>query len=236
MIRKTIFQTWSTQNLPTKLEKLHNKMRLLNPEFEHIIYTDEQMNDYMNAEADKEIAEVYWKLNHIVARADVWRYTILLNRGGVYLDIDSQITGSLNELINNQDKAIITPEPHSGLFIQWALIFEKNHIFLDKTLNNILRDVNENKNKFDHHALTVGNYAKAIFNISKDNNIDFNWLPPNKQQDVTYDLSESSFRIVGNDYHHKFKFKHKYNHLLRNRPKGTEVDTHWSRFEGPIFE
>ena len=149
MIRKTIFQTWSTQNLPPKLEKLHNKMRSLNPEFEHIIYTDEQMNDYMNAEADKEIAEVYWKLNHIVARADVWRYTILLNRGGVYLDIDSQITGSLNELINNQDKAIITPEPHSGLFIQWALIFEKNHIFLDKTLNNILRDVNENKNKFD---------------------------------------------------------------------------------------
>jgi len=47
MILKTIYQTWSTQNMPTKLRKLHDKMRSCNPDFEHIIYTDEQMNDYM---------------------------------------------------------------------------------------------------------------------------------------------------------------------------------------------
>ena len=30
MISKTIYQTWNTQTLPDKLEKLHNKMRLKN--------------------------------------------------------------------------------------------------------------------------------------------------------------------------------------------------------------
>jgi len=235
MILKTIYQTWSTQNLPKKLRKLHDKMRSNNPEFEHIIYTDEQMNDYMNANADKEILDAYWRVNHIVAKADLWRYTILLNTGGVYLDIDSEITGSLNSLINNEDRAIITPEIHENLFIQWGLIFEKNHLILDKTLNNILSDIKIGQNKHNHHALTVGNYAKAIFDLTKCNNVEFKWVSPKAQKDMTYNLSDSSFRIVGSDYKNNFLFKHKYNHLLRNRPKGTEVDTHWSRFEGPIF-
>jgi len=235
MINKTIFQTWHTQNLPSKLEKLHNKMRSMNPDFEHVIYTDEQMNDYMNAEADKEISKLFWNLNHVVAKADLWRYTILLNKGGVYLDIDSQITGSLSKLINSEDKAIITPEPHKNLFIQWALIYESNHILLERTLNNILSDVKNNNNKFDHFALMCGNYAKAIFDTGKESNPDFSWLPPDKQKDCTYNLYKTSFRIVGSDYKSNFLFKHRYNHLLRGRPKGTEVETHWSRFEGPIY-
>ena len=61
MISKTIYQTWSTQQLPNKLEKLHDKMRKKNPNFEHVIYTDEQMNDYMNSNVDKEIKNIYWK-------------------------------------------------------------------------------------------------------------------------------------------------------------------------------
>ena len=59
-------------------------MRKKNPNFEHVIYTDEQMNDYMNSNVDKEIKNIYWKMNHIVAKADIWRYSILYNKGGVY--------------------------------------------------------------------------------------------------------------------------------------------------------
>ena len=61
------------------------------------------------------------------------------------------------------------------------------------------------------------------------------WVAPDAQEDITHNLEDTSFRIVGSDYKNNFSFKHKYNHLLRNRPKGTEVDTHWSRYKGPIF-
>ena len=80
-------------------------------------------------------------MNHIVAKADIWRYTILFNNGGIYLDIDSEITGVLDSLINDEDEAIITPEIHENLFIQWGLIFGKQHKILEKTLNNIVHDV-----------------------------------------------------------------------------------------------
>ena len=235
MISKTIYQTWSTQQLPNKLEKLHDKMRKKNPNFEHVIYTDEQMNDYMNSNVDKEIKNIYWKMNHIVAKADLWRYSILYNKGGVYLDIDSQISGSLSDLINDDDNAIITPEIHENLFIQWGLIFGERHKILEKTLENILKDVVEENNKYDHHALTVRNYAKAILELAENHKCEFKWNEPKLQKDKTYIIGDSSFRVVGTDYKNLFSFKHKYNHLLRNRPKGTEVDTHWSRYDGPIY-
>ena len=235
MISKTIYQTWSTQQLPNKLEKLHDKMRKKNPNFEHVIYTDEQMNDYMNSNVDKEIKNIYWKMNHIVAKADLWRYSILYNKGGVYLDIESQISGSLSDLINDDDNAIITPENHENLFIQWGLIFGEKHKILEKTLENILKDVVEENNKYDHHALTVRNYAKSILELAENHKCEFKWNEPKLQKDKTFIIGDSSFRVVGTDYKNLFSFKHKYNHLLRNRPKGTEVDTHWSRYDGPIY-
>ena len=155
--------------------------------------------------------------------------------GCVYLDIDSQINNSLDDLIQDNDRAIITPEIHENLFIQWGLIFENNHIILEKTLNNILEDVNNGINRNDHHALTVKNYAKAIFDVANENNLEFEWIHPEEQIDKTYEFKNSSFKIVGNDYNSHFSFKHKFNHLLRNRPKGTVASTHWTQHEGSIY-
>jgi len=228
MIPKKIYQTWKTQNLPKKILKMHSNMLTQNPDFEHIIYTDEQMNDYMTSNAEKEILDLYWKMNHIVAKADIWRYTILYKEGGVYLDIDSQINKSLGTLIEDNDEAVITAEKNKNLFVQWALIYNKKHKILEQTLNNILEDVSSNKNKFNHHALTVENYAKAIFKVTEDSGQEINWDTITVDTDLTYNIKGSSFRIYGVDYNEYFSFKHKYNHLLRNRPKGTELESHWS--------
>lgn len=236
MIAKTIYQTWKTQNLPRKIEQLHSLMRKKNPDYDHIIYTDEQMHDYMFANCDSELYKIFEKLNHIVAKADLWRYTILFNNGGVYLDIDSEITNPLDELIKSSDNAIITAENNENLFVQWALLFEKKHIILENTLNNIMRDVHENRNQFDHHALTVVNYAKAIFQVVEQSHQVLDWNTITPKSDFTINLSNSSVRIFGVDYNKFFSFKHKYNHLLRDRPKGEELETHWSnQSEIPIY-
>ena len=228
MIPKKIYQTWKTQKLPNKISKLHKNMLNKNPNYDHIIYTDEQMNDFMNSNADKEIRELYWKMNHIVAKADIWRYTILYEKGGVYLDIDSIINKSLDGLIRDKDKAIITAENNQKLFVQWALIFSKNHKILEYTLTNILKDVSLGKNKNNHHALTVENYAKAVFKFVEKSEQIINWKEITKNTNITYRTTDGEFKLYGVDYNDYFSFKHKYNHLLRNRPKGEELETHWS--------
>ena len=53
----------------------------------NILFTDEQMNDYISSNADSDIKDAYWRMNHVVAKADIWRYTILFNNGGSLLSI-----------------------------------------------------------------------------------------------------------------------------------------------------
>ena len=228
MIPKKIYQTWKTQNLPKKVSTLHKNMMIKNPEYEHIIYTDEQMNDFMNSNAEKDIRDLYWRMNHIVAKADIWRYTILYERGGIYLDIDSMINKSLNGLIENEDQAIITAEKNQNLFVQWALIFNKNHKVLENTLTNIMKDVSLNKNKYNHHALTVENYAKAIFTFTEKSEQKINWKDIDENTNKSYETKDGAVKLYGIDYNEYFSFKHKYNHLLRNRTKGVELESHWS--------
>ena len=76
------------------------------------------------------------KLNVGAAKADFWRYCILYKNGGIYLDIDSEITNSLDQLILKDDQCIITREGHYGIFNNWIMIFEKNHPILLKTIEN----------------------------------------------------------------------------------------------------
>lgn len=228
MIPKTIYQTWKTQNLPPNVTRLHKKMLKINPDYEHIIYTDSQMNDYMSSNTEGDLKSMFFKLQNIVAKADVWRYTILLNEGGVYLDIDSQINEPLSNLVKPDDKAIITAEKNKDLFVQWALIFEKGHPVLARTLENIISAVHNEKFKHDHHSLTVKTYASSIFELSKESGNKVSWGDITTKTDSLYNLKNSNFRLFGIDYNNYFTFQHKYNHELRGRKKGEASTNHWT--------
>ena len=81
MIPKVIYQTWKTQNIHKKINNLHKRMLKVNPEYQHIIYTDDQMLDFVKSNYDKDIFRYFERINNIVARADFWRYLILFKKG-----------------------------------------------------------------------------------------------------------------------------------------------------------
>ena len=99
MIPKVIYQTWKTQNIHKKINDLHKKMLKANPKYKHIIYTDDQMLDFVKSNYDKDIFRYFERINNIVARADFWRYLILFKKGGVYLYIDSIINKNIYEIL-----------------------------------------------------------------------------------------------------------------------------------------
>ena len=55
-----------------------------------------------------------------------------------------------------------------------ALIFEKGHPVLIRTLENILK-LFVMKNLSNHHSLTVKTYASSIFDLSKENDNKLSW-------------------------------------------------------------
>lgn len=190
-IPKVIYQTFKTKELPF-IAKWHIRRFLKNnPEYTYEFYDDIRIEDFFRSNFDKDWLEAYQKLNIGAAKADFFRYAILYKKGGVYLDIDSGIKGKLDSFIHADDKAIISMEKNDGIYVQWALIFEAGHPFLNETLALVKNNINGNLYPHDVHRMTGPTaYTQAINHCLKT------------QEHIPY-------RILGVDFDGHLQFKYK---------------------------
>lgn len=221
MIEKNIFQSWCTKELHPMVQEKIDTFKKMNSEYSYYLYDDNDMDNFVNENFSGEIVECYNKLNIIVAKVDFWRYLVLYKYGGIYLDMDSNIEKSLNELINDEDEAIITAEGCPGLYVQWALIFSKNHPILKKTIDLICFNIKNNSYPNDIHKTTGPSvYSKAINEIHIELfNDTINHKDIEHETDITYKSNNISYRLYGLDYNSYFNFKHEFTNLLYNNKK-----------------
>jgi mannosyltransferase OCH1-like enzyme len=226
MIEKNIFQSWYTRDLHPRVQEEVDKCKQANPEYSYHLYTDEEMDEFVNEYYPGEIAECYHLLNIIVAKVDFWRYLVLYKYGGVYLDMDSSIVEPLRLLIKEEDEAIITAEGNPYLYVQWALIFSKGHPILKRTIDLIVENIRYNLHPNDIHKMTGPSvYSRAINEIHMQY-FQGQIIPHkqiNKTTDITYRSSNNiSYRVYGIDYNPYFCFKHPATEYLYSNKK------HWT--------
>ena len=223
MIEKNIFQCYWNRSGNPLINDLINKHKSMNPDYNYYLYDDKDMDVFVNKHYNGEISECYNKLNITVAKADFWRYLVLYKYGGIYLDIDSSINKPLNELINEEDQAIITTEGNRKRYanVQWGMIFSKEHPILKKTIELVCDNIKNNRFPHDVWKMTgpyvftmaINEIHKELFNNNL-NHKDLNYKD-RKNTDITYIKNNISYRIYGIDYNGYFTFKHEYKHLLR---------------------
>jgi mannosyltransferase OCH1-like enzyme len=128
-IPKIVFQTWKTRDIVPELKQHLSEMMAINPEYKFEMFDDEDIDNFVikKYRDEPDIVECYQRLNIMVAKTDFWRYLFMYKHGGIYLDMDSGITRSLNELIREEDSAIITMESNPSNFVQWCMMFEAGH-------------------------------------------------------------------------------------------------------------
>lgn len=237
MIEKNIFQSWFTKNLNPIIENKINYFKNMNPEYKYNLYTDDEIDLFVNENYKGEIAECYNKINIIVAKVDFWRYLVLYKYGGVYLDMDSSIEYPLKELIKDDDQAIITAEGNPNMYVQWALIFAKEHPILKKTIELIVDNIKNNRFPNDIHKMTGPSvYTKAINEIHKQffNKI-INHKIINHNTDITFKTNSHtlslntvsntvSYRIFGIDYNKFFCFKYNESFMLFINKKHWKIE------------
>lgn len=204
-IPKIIHQTFKSSTLPA-LTKWHiTRFRKKNPEYQYEFYDDDRIHNFLAEEYNRETLELYKEIQIGAAKADFFRYAVMLKKGGVYLDIDSDIRGRLSDFIREDDTAIIAEERNPETFVQWALIFEPNHPFIKKTLELVIHNIKSNTFPNDVHRMTGPSaYTKAIELCLAEN-------------------PKISYRMEGIDYNGHLKFKYFLNKLLY------EKDEHWKK-------
>ncbi|WP_316816903.1 glycosyltransferase family 32 protein [Pedobacter nyackensis] len=204
-IPKTIYQTFKSDKLPLITRWYISRFRKRNQDYTYEFYNDERIESFLSTAYGDETLKLYQRLNIGAAKADFFRYAILLKKGGVYLDIDSSINGSLQDFILPNDVAIISDEGNSGLCVQWALVFEANHPFLQKTMELMADNIRNNRFPHNVHAMTGPTvYSEAIKLCLIEN------------PDIPY-------RKLGVDYNKHFKFKYPLSKLLY------QSGTHWKK-------
>jgi GR25 family glycosyltransferase involved in LPS biosynthesis len=209
MIPKNIFQSWISRDLHPEIQKKVDEMKSLNSEYTYQLYTDSEIDKFVNTFYPGEVSECFNRLNVPVAKVDFWRYLILYKYGGIYVDLDSSINISLNQLIDQNDTAIITAETNPNTFVQWALIFDKQHPILKKVIELIIENIQNNSYPNDILRMTGPQvYSKAILSLHYDlfgENLNFSRII--NSTDITFSKNSISYRVYGIDYNNKFTFK-----------------------------
>jgi len=167
-IPKIVHQTHPTCVLPKSAKMVRNSMQKINPEYKFLLYDDNEIDNFMKTYFSGEVYDCFSVLNMGAAKADLWRYCILYQVGGVYLDIDSRIIGNIDELIDENDKCLITREKNPTYFNQWILIYERQHPIMKRAIERCCENIKLRKKGSLIEITGPGIYSQAINDILLD--------------------------------------------------------------------
>ena len=167
MIPKIIHQTYCDYNLAPDIQRIVHELKARNPNWDYRFYTDIEIERYIQTHFDASIWQVYSKINPVygAAKADLFRYLVLWNEGGIYLDIKSSCIYPLDEVIKPDDTFIVTQWQNDcddvnkdagkshrllnelnlveGEYQQWVLICEKKSPIMWAVVQSVIKNIQQ---------------------------------------------------------------------------------------------
>ncbi len=146
-IPKIIHQLWldENQNIPSFLTGLSKTWTTNHPMWKYELWNSKRVYDLMN-EHFPELFDQYNAFRYDEQRYDIARYMVLSQMGGMFVEMDYESIGSIDNLLNGSDCYFsIDPNKESTVnnsaFISNALILStKNNEFIKYLLSNIPKD------------------------------------------------------------------------------------------------
>ena len=163
-IPKHIYGTFYGKNgdpLPEPILKNIEFIESQNPDWTYHLYRDDDVEDFILKYYGKTNLNLYLSINkdYGAARADFFRYLLINQKGGVYLDIKSAPKIPLNEIIKPNDQFIFShwKKPvHAkllnyplGELQNWFIISIPKHPFLKEVIKNVIYNIKNYNPKLD---------------------------------------------------------------------------------------
>jgi mannosyltransferase OCH1-like enzyme len=142
-------------------------MLIRNPLYEHVLYENNDFEDFLYAEYGQRVLDKYLRITpaYGASKADFFRYALLYKRGGIYLDIKSTCDLPFDDVLNADDRYILShwrntdrSHPHykwgvfddiahmpHGEYQQWHIIAEPGHAYLEAVLALMLERIDRYK-------------------------------------------------------------------------------------------
>lgn len=173
-IPQVVHQSYPSKTLPIEIQNNIDLLKSINPNWKFKLYDDHDIQAYIETYFPK-LVGIYKKINpkYGAARVDFFRYLLIYNEGGIYLDIKSSLSKPLNEIIHADDKYLLShwqndtgqPYEKSGFYVdlknkfgefqQWHIASVKGHPFLKAVIENVCNNI-KNYSPFLHHTGEIG--------------------------------------------------------------------------------
>ena len=105
VIPRRIIQTGKNLNLSIKEKAASENVKLLNPDYEYLFFTDEDIQGFIRTYYP-EYEKVFLTFPYAIQRIDFFRYLAIYQLGGFYFDLDVFLASSLDDLL---DSACVFP-------------------------------------------------------------------------------------------------------------------------------
>jgi len=97
-IPKRIIQI-STRGLQPLAKAVAMNLRLLHPDWEYILFTEDGMNRFVQEEFPEYVA-IFGAFSKVIQRIDFFRYLAVFRLGGFYFDLDVLLSRELSDLLS----------------------------------------------------------------------------------------------------------------------------------------
>lgn len=209
-IPKKIFQTWKTNNMDLEMENTTKIIKNLNPEYEYKLFTDDECIEYIKNNFSEHVLFSYNNLIPGAFKADLFRYCILYQEGGIYIDCKMIPSKPFREIIKPDDSCLLvnnTFETNSvSIYNAFICSEPKNKLFLEC----ISQIVNNNINLYYPIDPFVVTGPSLLYNIYKKMNYSCRFLShPNIGLDYTNHnngiFDESNNLVIYKTYKNYYK-------------------------------
>lgn len=152
-IPKNIIQCCLDKNNidPKFLENIEY-IKKLNPDWKYTLYDNSEQEKFISKYYPQYL-KYYKAINpkYGAAISDFFRYIIIYDQGGIYLDLKSAMKYPLNDIIHPNDEFILSHwgsvSPHEnilkkhGEFQQWHIICVKKHPLIKQVINKVIDNI-----------------------------------------------------------------------------------------------
>ena len=204
-IPRVMYRTWKERDLPMNFKKAWVFTEEHNPGYTQLLFTDDDVANFMRAYTANRLQKVYFSINPKfgAARADIYRYAVLYEFGGVYIDIKSTAQ-CLDDAMRDDDAYVLSKWPvpvgqfkdfcgsdlpyacKRGEYEQWWIISAPKHPFLKRVLSDIMDTVEKHTPEDfppcddDASAVKLGSCAQELGGNWK---YSFVWPPAQGSED-----------------------------------------------------
>lgn len=98
LIPKIIHQTYKDENIPHHWQNGQNKCQELNPDYQYILWTDEMIENFISENFEWFLPTLK-SYKYPIQKADIIRYFVLVQYGGIYIDLDDTCERNLDPLL-----------------------------------------------------------------------------------------------------------------------------------------